>query len=178
MRNKFLVGLYSDEDKMIDGVRKMRENHLEVYDVVSPFAVHGLDDALGLNESRLHITGFIYGASGLTIALTFMTWVFTSDWPLNFGGKPHFSFPAFIPILFEFTVLSASIGMTLTFLLRSGLYPGRIREKLDERTTDDKFAVVFRINKKTSAEEIGKMKEMLQSSGAEEIKERDLKRHY
>ena len=72
MSNKFLVGLYSDEDKMVDGVRKMRESHLEVYDVVTPFAVHGLDDALGLDESRLHITGFIYGLTGTTIALSFM----------------------------------------------------------------------------------------------------------
>ena len=178
MSNKFLVGLYSDEDKMVDGVRKMRESHLEVYDVVTPFAVHGLDDALGLDESRLHITGFIYGLTGTTIALSFMTWVFTTDWPLNFGGKPHFSFPAFVPILFEFTVLSASIGMTLTFLLRSGLYPGRIRESLDLRTTDDKFAVVFHLHKKTTAQEIDKMKQMLQSTGADEINERELKRHY
>lgn len=178
MSYKFLVGLYSDEDKMVSGVRKMRENHLPVYDVVSPFAVHGMDDALGLDESRLHITGFIYGLTGTTIAFSFMTWVFTTDWPLNFGGKPHFSFPAFVPILFEFTVLCASIGMTLTFLLRSGLYPGRIRETLDVSTTDDKFGVVFHIGKNTTADELQKIKQMLQSTGADEIKERELKRHY
>ena len=68
--------------------------------------------------------------------------------------------------------------MTLTFLLRSGLWPGRIREVLDARTTDDKFGVVFRLQKKTTQQDIDKMKQMLQSSGADEIKERELKKHY
>ncbi|HAP01472.1 MAG TPA: DUF3341 domain-containing protein [Bacteroidetes bacterium] len=178
MSRKFLVGIYNDDEKAVSAVRELKKNHMDVYDVISPFAVHGMDDALGLAESRLHITGFIYGATGTAIAYSLMTWVFTSDWPLNFGGKPHYSFPAFIPIMFEFTVLCASIGMTVTFLLRSGLFPGRIRETLDDRFTDDKFGVVFHLHKNLSQQEIDKIKQMLQSTGAEEIKEKELAKHY
>lgn len=87
MSRKFLVGIYNDDEKAVSAVRELKKNHMDVYDVISPFAVHGMDDALGLAESRLHITGFIYGATGTAIAYSLMTWVFTSDWPLNFGAN-------------------------------------------------------------------------------------------
>ena len=73
----------------------------KIHDVYTPFPIHGLDHALGLRETSLHTAGFIYGITGTSIALGGMSWVFTSDWPLNIGGKPHFPFPAFIPITFE-----------------------------------------------------------------------------
>lgn len=72
-----------------------------------------------------------------------MTWIFTRDWPMIFGGKPYWSVPAFIPITFELTVLFASIGMVVTFYTICGLGPGVNNTILDERTSDDKFALAF-----------------------------------
>ena len=54
-----------------------------------------------------------------------MTWVFTRDWPIIFGGKPYWSVPAFVPIVFEVTVLFASIGMWVTFFTICGMAPGK-----------------------------------------------------
>jgi hypothetical protein len=178
MANNYIIGLFKDEEVLIDAVKKIRAEGIKIYDVLTPFPVHGLDHAMGLKESRLHIAGFVYGITGTTCALSFMSWVFTSNWPMIYGGKPFFSFPAFIPITFEFTVLCAGVGMTLTFLLRCGLYPGRNREKLDDRITDDAFCIVFNKDKKLSDEQVQKINNILQSSGAYEIKERQLKRHY
>lgn len=178
MSKKYIVGIYNDDEVVVNAVKKIRENGVKVHDVLSPHAVHGIDDALGLKESRLHITGFIYGISGTAFAFWFMTWIFTSDWPINFGGKPHFSFPAFIPIMFEFTVLCSAIGMTLTWLIRCRMYPGKLREMIDERTTDDKFGVVFNIDNNTPSTDIEKINTLLKETGAEEIKERELKRRY
>jgi hypothetical protein len=100
---RYLLGLFDDEEVLLNAVDKVRASNMKIHDVVTPFAVHGLDERMGLRESKLHIGGFWIGLTGATIAFSFMTWVFTANWPIVFGGKPHFSFPAFIPIMFEFT---------------------------------------------------------------------------
>jgi len=80
---------------------------------------------------------------GTLTAFLGMTWIFTKDWPIIFGGKPFWSVPAFIPITFETTVLFASIGMVVTFYTICGLGPGVTNPTLDDRLTDDKFAIAF-----------------------------------
>jgi hypothetical protein len=138
-----IFGLYNDEEEMLEAVKAANADHLEIMDVYSPFPVHGLDPLLGLAESRLHIAGFVYGLLGTLTAFLGMTWIFTKDWPIIFGGKPHWAVPAFIPITFELTVLFAAIGMTVTFYIVCGLGPGVTNEVLDNRITDDKFCIAF-----------------------------------
>ena len=140
---EIIFGLYDDETDLMDAVRTANKDHLDIYDVYTPFPVHRLDPILGLEESRLHIAGFIYGALGTLTAFLGMTWIFTKDWPIIFGGKPYWSVPAFIPITFELTVLFAAIGMTVTFYVINGLGPGVKNPILHERITDDKFCIAF-----------------------------------
>lgn len=144
MSKEVLYGLYDDENDLFAAIEKAKAAHLDIMDVYTPFPVHGLDDVMGLSESRLHIAGFVYGAMGTMTALGVMTWVFTRDWPIIFGGKPYFSFPAFVPIAFELTVLFAAVGMVLTFYVVCGLGPfGSGATILDDRITDDKFCLAF-----------------------------------
>ena len=138
-----IFGLYDDEEDLLRAVKAAKRDHLDIYDVFTPFPVHGLDPILGLEESRLHQAGFIYGALGTLTAFLGMTWIFTKDWPSIFGGKPYWSVPAFIPITFEMTVLFAAIGMTVTFYISNGLGPGVVNTYLDDRITDDKFCIAF-----------------------------------
>jgi len=138
-----VYGLYDDEEIMMDAVRQAKKDHLDIMDVYSPFPVHGLDPILGLEESRLHVAGFIFGSLGTLTAFLGMTWIFTKDWPIIFGGKPYWSVPAFIPITFELTVLFAAIGMVVTFYTICGLGPGVTNPYLDDRITDDKFCIAF-----------------------------------
>ena len=140
---KVLYGLYNDEEDLKGAVKTANAAHLNIMDVFTPFPVHGLDPILGLKESRLHILGFIYGAVGATFGFLAMTWIFTSDWPIVFGGKPFWSVPAFIPITFEMTVLFAAWGMTITFYTVCGMWPGVKAKTLDNRITDDKFCIAF-----------------------------------
>jgi hypothetical protein len=140
---KVLYGLYNDEEDLKKAVKAANAAHLDIMDVFTPFPVHGLDPILGLKESRLHYLGFIYGATGALFGFLVMSWVFTRDWPIVFGGKPYWSVPAFIPITFEMTVLFAAWGMTLTFYTICGLWPGVKAKSLDNRITDDKFCVAF-----------------------------------
>ena len=168
-----LYGLYEDEHDLLVAVRNAKSKHLDIWDVFSPFPVHGLDNAMGLEESRLHISGFIYGLLGTLTAFGFMTWVFTRDWPIIFGGKPYFSAPAFIPITFELTVLFAAVGMVVTFYIICGMGPGILNPTLDDRITDDKFCIAFDT---TNADEdsVNKMKAFLEGSGASEINTKNI----
>jgi hypothetical protein len=164
--NKDIIyGLYNDEEDLLRAVKQANADHLEIMDVYTPFPIHGLDPLLGLAESRLHIAGFVYGFLGTLTAFMGMTWIFTKDWPIIFGGKPHWSFPAFVPIIFELTVLFAAIGMVVSFYIVNGLGPGVVNPTIDLRITDDKFCIAF----DKSEVESSKAESFLQSSGAAEI---------
>jgi hypothetical protein len=143
LNKNVIYGIYSDEEILLKAVRSAKSKHLEIMDVFTPFPVHGMDQALGLEESRLHQAGFVFGAIGTLTAFLGMTWITTTDWPIIFGGKPYWPVPSFIPIIFELTVLFASWGMTITFYTICGLWPGVSNPQLDLRTTDDKFCLAF-----------------------------------
>ncbi len=139
----FVVATFDDEKVLFPAVKNARKAGLKIHDVYTPFPVHGLDHAMGLRETSLHTAGFIYGITGTTTALTFMSWVFTKDWPINFGGKPFWSVPAFIPITFELTVLFAAVGMVLTFCYLCQLAPFVKKHHFDLRATDDLFVMAI-----------------------------------
>ena len=164
-----LFGLYDDEEILLTAVQKAQDDHLDIMDVYSPFPVHGLDPIMGLEESRLHQAGFVYGSMGTLTAFLFMTWVFTRDWPVIFGGKPYWSVPAFIPITFELTVLFAAIGMVVTFYTVCGLGPGAEAKTLDDRITDDKFCIAFDTAGESDSQ-IEKLKSFFSKTGASEVK--------
>jgi hypothetical protein len=168
-----LFGLYDDETKILSAVSEARAAHLDIYDVFTPFPVHGMEDAMGFTESRLHQAGFVYGLIGTLTAFLGMTWVFTSDWPIIFGGKPYWSVPAFIPVTFELTVLFAAIGMVVTFYTICGMGPGIINPTLHDRITDDKFCLAFDVTD-VSDDEKAKFKTFLETSGAEEIDQKHI----
>ena len=151
-KNKeILFGLFDDETQLLAAVSDAKKSHMEIDNVYSPFPVHGLDPLLGLEESRLHVAGFFYGLTGTLTAFLGMTWIFTRDWPTIFGGKPYFSFPAFVPIIFELTVLFSAIGMVVTFYTVCGLGPGVKAETLHDRITDDKFCIAFDLSEADDA---------------------------
>lgn len=164
---KFAVGCYDDEAVLFPAVEKVRNSGYKLHDVYTPFPVHGLDKALGHKDTDLHVAGFIYGITGTATALGFMGWIFTSDWPLNFGGKPHFALPAFIPITFETTVLFAAVGMVLTFCYLNQIMPGVKKHVFHPRQTDDLFVVVLELNEHVSEQEAI---DFLKSTGAIETK--------
>lgn len=173
LNKKVLFGLYDDEEILKSAVKQIKKEEAEIMEVFTPFPVHGLDPILGLSESRLHIAGFLYGMTGTTIAFSFMTWVFTRDWPIIFGGKPYWSVPAFIPITFEFTVLMAAVGMVITFYLVCGLGFGVENPYLHDRITDDKFCVAFDVTH-SSKEEVDALSALLQKTSAVHIETKDI----
>jgi len=172
MSTKTIYGIFDDEQLLLSSVKEIRSNNIEIEEVYSPFPVHGLDKALDLKETRIAITAFIYGCLGLSLGALMIYNIMIVDWPQNIGGKPNWTFyhsmPAFVPILFECTVLFAAHLMSITFLIRCGLFPGGISDSPDERTTDDKFLMVINVDGDSSS-----VKEMLTKTGAIEINEKE-----
>ena len=164
-KKKFVVGCFDDESVLFPAVKKVRTAGYKIQDVYTPFAVHGLDHALGMRETSLHTAGFIYGVAGTTTALSCISWIFTKDWPLNIGGKPHFALPAWIPIMFELTVLFAAVGMVLTFCYLCQLAPFVKKHHFHARATDDMFVMVIECTDKTNTDDL---KGFLSSAGAVE----------
>jgi hypothetical protein len=155
----------------LHAIEHIRHDGQEIFETLTPFPVHGLEEALGYRETRLHTAGFLFGATGTTLALSFMTWVMAFNYPINFGGKPNWPLPSFIPITFELTVLFAAWGMVLTYCVRNKLIPGYVPRIYDVRTTDDRFALVFDIEGKPAAE-VEKIKALCSGNGAVEVKNR------
>lgn len=136
------IGYFGDEGAVLAATKAARAAGLEIVDVYTPYAVHGLDEAMGLAPSRLTYVCFAAGATGAGLALAFQIWVSTVSWPLNVGGKPFLSLPAFIPVTFELTVLAAALVSAAAFLARSRLFPGK-KARVLPRVTDDRFALVL-----------------------------------
>jgi len=137
--------MYDDDDKLMDAAKNLVGQGVRIKDVYSPFPVHGIDPVIGVKRTRLAIASFMYAMTGTSLALFGMWYFMIQDWPMNIGGKPSFSLiqnlPAFVPVTFEFTVLCAAHGMSITYLLRNGTLPGMPATNPDPRTTDDKFVM-------------------------------------
>ena len=105
---------------------------------------------MGLAPTKLAITSFFYGITGLSVAIWMTNYMMIQDWPQDIGGKPSFSWlenmPAFVPIMFELTVFFAAHLMVITFYMRSRIWPFKNSENPDPRTTDDHFLMEIPVN--------------------------------
>ena len=168
---KFIYGIFNDDEKVLEAIPQLRARGLNVKDVVSPFPIHGLDEVLGLKRTRISICCFIYGITGCCLAMLMIWYMNVFDWPMDIGGKPSFAFyknlPAYVPIIFESTVLCAGHGMVITFYLRSKLLPGVEPVMLDHRQADDHFVMTVQAKAGQSSEEI---KKLFMQAGAVETK--------
>ena len=166
--NRFIHALYDDDDTLLKAVKNIRSEKYDIEEVYTPFPVHGLDKALGIEETRIAIMAFIYGCIGLIVAFIMMDFIMIKDWPQNIGGKPSFSFlenmPSFVPVMFEMTVFFAAHLMVITFYLRSKLWPVKKAENPNPLTTDDKFLVEIELNDNEK-----RLTTLLKKSGAVEV---------
>jgi hypothetical protein len=172
---KFILGIFGDEDILLENVPEIRKKGVKIYDIFTPFPIIGLDKAMGLKDTSLHTAGFCFGITGTTIAFGFMTWANTFDWRVNFGGKPFWSVPAYIPITFEFTVLMASVGMVVSFLYLCRLAPGVKKHIFDLRQTDDKMVVAIEVDERTNEMDV---RNILKAHGAEEVNDKHFEDWY
>jgi hypothetical protein len=169
MNDRNYISVYLDDEvPLLQVVRKLRDNNETIIDVLTPFPVHGLDEALSMKRSRIPVGGFIFGVLGAILAFGFQAWVFTVSYPLIIGGKPFFAAPAFIPITFELTVLFSGLAMVAALLIRSKMKPDIRFEAIDKSTTDDMFVIL--IDTKNDVAALERIKSILSGMRIVEIR--------
>jgi hypothetical protein len=143
MSHRVLLAVFDHEDDLLAATEAVRSQGYRVVDAFTPYAVHGLDRALGLKPSRLTWVCFVCGMLGSLGMLWFEHWTAAVDWALDVGGKPWNSLPSDVPVAFEAAVLLAGFGSVFALLAVSRLYPGKQPRMVDRRVTDDRFLLVI-----------------------------------
>lgn len=140
-KNGGVIAVFSDEQTLLAAARTAREQkNYSNYDAFTPYPVHGLDDAMGVKRSWLPWVTFFAGLTGTISALALEIWTSAIDWPINVGGKPYISLPAFIPITFELTVLFGGLATVGALFYVCGL-PNMNPKILHPGITNDKFVL-------------------------------------
>jgi hypothetical protein len=115
------IGEFAEAEDLLAAAKKAREAGYTRLEAYSPFPIHGLSEAIGFEESRIKWIIFWGGVFGAIAGFALQAWVLMVAMPVNTGGKPHFSWPAFIPVTFECMVLCASFGAVIGMLGLNGL---------------------------------------------------------
>lgn len=169
MPKKYLLAIFDREDALLDATEAARAHGLPIHDAFTPYAVHGLDKAMGQRRSRLPLATLLAGVMGCLIAIGFQIWSSAWDWPIDVGGKPYISLPAFIPITFELTVLLGGLGTFFALLVRCRLFPGARKPLPDMQVTDDRFVLAIDASGRSFASD--KAIALLKEKGALQVKE-------
>jgi len=120
-RNYGLMAEFGDPNELLVAARKAYETGYRKMDAYSPFPIEGLSEAIGFHHTKLPLVVFIGGAIGALSGFGIQYYTSAIDYPLNVGGKPFFSWPAWIPVTFEVTVLLAALSAVLGMLALNGL---------------------------------------------------------
>jgi hypothetical protein len=140
--SRFIVACFAREEDVLAATQSAKEKGMHIVDVYTPYAVHGLDHAMGLGPSRLGWLCCAFGFLGVVFAFAFQFWTMSVNWPVNVGGKPWNSLPAFVPVAFEVMVLLGGLGVVLAFLIICRLYPGKQPHARIPDATNDSFVLV------------------------------------
>lgn len=109
--DSYVLAEFATPDKLVEVTNKLREQGFQGMDTYSPYPLHGGSEALGLPPSKVPFIALGGGLTGLVTALAMQTFMNTIDYPLNVGGRPLMSLPAWVPITFELAVLFAAFGI-------------------------------------------------------------------
>lgn len=118
-----LTALFDTPDALVHAVDEVVKRGYTKFDAHTPYPVHGLDRRAKLSPSKLGFFAFGFGLLGTIAAVSLMTWVTTMEYPMVIGGKPFWTWPAFVPVAFELTVLMATVLSTLTMIVLYFKFP-------------------------------------------------------
>lgn len=143
MNSKIVIGSFAKEEHLLEAIRTARARNWDIIDIFTPYPVHDVEELLGWRRSRLPMACLLGGLIGVGFAFWFQFWTTAQNWPINVGGRPWNSLPAFVPVAFESMVLLGGFGLVLAWLVRSGLYPGSQVLPPLAMLTDDRFALAI-----------------------------------
>jgi Protein of unknown function (DUF3341) len=116
-----LMAEFASPSDLVDAAQRAYAEGYRRMDAYSPFPVHGLAEAIGFTRTRVPLLVFLGGLAGCVGGYYLQYWISVIDYPLNVGGRPFHSWPAFIPVTFELTILVAALAAVLGMLALNGL---------------------------------------------------------
>jgi hypothetical protein len=168
-----LLAEFDDVTTLVDATKRVHQEGYTRFDAYTPFPVHQLFEAMEFNDRRLPLMVLIGGIIGCIAGFGLCYWVSTTAYPLNVGGRPFNSWPAFIPVTFEVTILLASLTCVFGMLALNGLpmpyHPVFNIQRFRERASQD--ALFLAIEAADPKFDLEKTRALLQQLGAREINE-------
>ena len=116
-----LLAEFSQPDELLAAARAAKQAGYKRMDAYSPFPIHGLNEALGFQKTKLPLIVLIAGICGCLGGFLMQYIASKNHYPINIGGRPLNSWPAFIIITFEVTILVSGITAVLAMLALNGL---------------------------------------------------------
>lgn len=142
-----LIAEFKDVDQILDAARKTYKEGYRRIEAYSPFPVEGLARAIGMKGTVLPWIVLAGGILGGLAGYGLQYWVSVIEYPLNIGGRPDHSWPAFIPVTFECTILGAALSAVLGMLALNGLprpyHPVFNVEEFDLASSDRFFLLIL-----------------------------------
>ncbi len=169
-----LLAEFETQEEILQAARKVRKEGYQHLDAYTPLPVHGLAEAINFKDKSIQWTMFLCGLLGGVSGFILQWWINVSAFPLNIGGKPLFSWPAFIPVTFECTILFAGLGGIVGLLAFNGLprlhHPIFSGSRIELATQDRFFLCVEATDPKFETETTRQFLESLNPYAVEEIK--------
>lgn len=141
-----VIGLFDEPQELLRAAARVRDAGYRKWDCHTPYPVHGLDEAMGLRPSPVPAICLAAGFGGAAVGMLTQWWMSAVDYPVMIGGKPMFSWPAFIPITFEFFILAAALTTMACVILfcRLGRWHSTLHDSdVMQEVTTHRFGVVL-----------------------------------
>jgi hypothetical protein len=168
---------YESAGACVHAAEKLRDAGYAAFDAHTPFPVHGMDQAMGLPDSRLGWLVLPAGITGVSLGFLMIWWMNGVDYPLIIGGKPAFSIPSMVPILFELTILfsalTAVFGMFGLNQLPRHHHPIFNSDRFASATDDKFFISVESSDPKFNLEKTKKLLEATHPTNIELVADKD-----
>lgn len=162
-----IAGIWLDEHQFVEAARKTRAAGIENFEAISPFPLHGIDEAMNIPRSFIPWVTFTFGLTGCAFGTWFTWWASAVNWPINIAGKPMWSLPAFVPIIFELTILFAALSSVGALIFICGL-PKIEPQIIDPDLSSHKFGLF--VPKTSKGYDSQKVEQLFRELGASEVK--------
>ena len=169
MKKVNILGVFDDEDRLVDSIHRIRSEGIRISDVVSPFPVHEVFHALGL-KTRIPLAAFLYGVAALLITFGFLYWTSVMNYPLVFGGKPQNTL-SFVIVIFVMVINITAALTILTFFLREKKDPGAKSDFEYPGINDDKFVIIV---EQYEDLDVPGLKSLMKETGALDVSEQEI----
>ncbi len=159
--------------ELVEAAEKVYAEGYRKIDTYSPFPIEAASEAIGFHHSRLPLIVLIGGLTGLASAFAMQYWVSVIDYPINVGGRPFNSWPSFMIVCFELTVLFSAISAVIGMFALNGLpmpyHPVFNVQRFVDASKDGFFLVIEATDPKFDAEVTGGFLKTLSPAGVWEV---------